>query len=331
MKKISLFMAVLFCLLAFAACGEGETQESTASDFVSSEASVEASSVPEVSSLPEESSEPDEDKILTAEEMSELEEINSVAKNEQFCTSSAVVYNIEFVSDGVKMNAQLALPINYEKNDYPTVIYLPDISYDESFLVQNFANKKLNVIRMFSRGAKGNEGMKDVCGKDFVDTELLLEICKSTDFLSRGGIFVAGSSEGSIHALKLAAEHSEDLLGCAVINVISDIESVCEIKENSKKFFEYFLGGSFEEVPEEYKSRSAVYYADKIKVPVLIFAYKDSEQTPRQQAEVLKESIDNAGGQSEIYDIDVVYSDFNGTAFLKLVPWVKSLSRERDK
>jgi len=333
MKKLSLFMLAVIFIFALFACEDASTDESQASvesQVQESEASSKESADSQAESDVESSAESDPDAILTAEEMIEIEEITAVTKNEQYSRSDAYVYNIEFVSDGLKLNAQLALPANYEANNYPTVIYLPDIGYDEGFLIENFAYKKVNVIRLFSRGAKGNEGMKDVCGEDFSDTELILKFCRESDFLSRGGIAVAGSSEGSIHALKLAAKHSSELIGCVVSQTLCDIEKACEEREQSKQFFEYFLGGSFDEVPEEYKKRSAIYYADEIKVPVLIICYKDTEERPtKYQAEALKSALDAAGGNGEIYNIDVSYSDFNGTAFMKFIPWIKALAEAK--
>lgn len=326
MRSLSFFMAALLCLFAFAACDD-KPQESSEPEINSSEVLLEDSSKLEGLGDEDGSSEPDESKIRIAEEMIELDNIISIVKNEKYSTRDALVYNVQFVSDGLKLNAQIALPANYSKRSYPTVIYLPEVTYDESFLVDNFAKRGMNVIRFSSRGVHGNEGQKDLCGKDYIDAETALSICKAVDFLSRGGIAVIGAAEGSARALKLAAEHPEEIVGCAVINVLSDLESLCELRgDGISEYFEKVIGGTADELPDEYRKRSAVYFAEKIKVPVLIFAYQDTPEIPRQQAEILQEAINKSGGECEIYDIDVVYSDFNGKAFFKLIPWVIGLA-----
>ena len=332
MKKLSLFMAIILFLAAFSACVVEETQESVETEGIfSSEAMLEESSDQvEESSESYKPNEPDENKILTVEEMTELDAIISIEKNEKYSNRDAVVYDLKYVSDGLKLNAQIALPANYAERSYPTVIYFPEVTYDHSFLVSNFAKRGLNVIRVSSRGVHGNEGTKDLCGKDFADAETVLSICKATDFLSRGRIAVIGAGEGSARALKLAAEYPDDVIGCSVINVLSDLESICELRgEGLTEYFERVIGGTIEELPDEYKKRSAVHFADKIETPVLIFAYKDTPELPRQQAEILKDAIDKSGGECTIYDIDEVYSDFNGKAFFKLIPWVIGLAEER--
>ena len=176
MKKLSLLMAIILFLAAFSACVVEETQESVEAEGIfSSEAILEESSDQvEESSESYDLSEPDENKILTVEEMTELDAIISIEKNEKYSNRDAVVYDLKYVSDGLKLNAQIALPANYAERSYPTVIYFPEVTYDHGFLVSNFAKRGLNVIRVSSRGVHGNEGTKDLCGKDFADAEAML-------------------------------------------------------------------------------------------------------------------------------------------------------------
>ena len=51
------------------------------------------------------------------------------------------------------------------------------------------------------------------------------------------------------------------------------------------------IGGSPEEMPEEYEKRSAVYWADEINIPVLIIHSKGDEKVSFEQAQKMYELL----------------------------------------
>jgi len=213
----------------------------------------------------------------SVEDMTEIEGVLSVSKLTEFCTSNELAYKVEFEVDGLKRYVEIAMPKDYQEKDYPCVLYFPDVGYDVDFLVGQFAKKDVIVVRLFSRGSKGNEGMKDFCGKDFADAEALLAICKACPFLKDGGIFSAGSVTGSTFALKLAAEYPVDIVGCAVVDAICDCETLVEARgESIKSMYLAALGCTEEELPGEFAKRSPKNFYQTIKAPVLMFSYSES-------------------------------------------------------
>ncbi len=270
----------------------------------------------------------EEEKIRLIEDMTEIDGVLSVTKLDEFCTSAESAYKVDFEIDGLKRYAEIALPNDYTEKTYPAVLYFPDVGHDVHYLIDNFAKKDVIVIRMFSRGSKENEGTKDFCGEDFADAEKLIDLCQSCGFLTNGDIFTAGSVTGSTFALKLAAEYPDVIAGCAVVDAICDYEAFTEERgEQTKKLFISVIGCSEEELPEELAKRSPKNFYKNIKAPVILFCYEESPIVSKTQSEMLIGLLDNNGNETELHYLNPVFSDFNGTAFMKLIPWIKNISK----
>lgn len=269
--------------------------------------------------------------ISTVEEMTELDGVSSVTKNEEYSTNGCLVYDISFNLDGVLIDAQMALPDDYSTKNYATVLYFPDVRLIYQYLTEVYASNGFIIIRFGTRSGADETQRRDFCGKDYEDVKSFFEICKQCNFLTRGGVSVIGSAEGSVRALKLARDYPDDIMGCAVIDVISDIESFIEFRgEGIKQLFEYQIGYSIEEKPEEYRERSAVYFADEISVPVLIFAYNNSPIVPMSQATMLKDALLDGGGSCQLNIIDTLSADFmTQDSIYALISWIQELNASR--
>ena len=265
--------------------------------------------------------------VKVIEDMTLIDGVVSVTKLDKYCTQSESAYQVDFEIDGLKRYAEIALPNDYCENTYPTVLYFPDVGYGVEYLVDNFAKNDIIVIRMFSRGSKGNEGAKDFCGEDFIDAEKLLDMCNNCAFFSGGGVFTAGAVTGATYALKLAAEYPDVIRGCAVVDPICDNELFTEERgESIRNLYLTAIGCREDELSEEFEKRSPKSFYKNIKSPVLLFCYKESPFVSNNHSESLKKLLDSNGNDTEIKYLSPISTDFNGTAFNKMIPWIKSLS-----
>ncbi|MBQ1232032.1 MAG: hypothetical protein IIX86_00725 [Clostridia bacterium] len=271
-----------------------------------------------------------ESTLRTVEDMTQIEGVTAVTKLDQYCTNTELAYRVDFEVDGLKRYFEIALPADYAQKDYPCVLYFPDIGYEVDYLVNNFAKKDVIVMRLFNRGSKGNEGEKDFCGKDFKDAEAMLYICTACPFLSDHCIITAGAVTGATFALKLAATYPEIIKGCAVVDVICDMQALVDFRgEQIKEMYLYYVGCTEEQLPDELAKRSPKYFYETIKAPVLLFCYTDTPVVPNEQSEELKTLLDGNGCDTELEYLSPVNSDFNGTAFMKLIPWIKNIADNR--
>ena len=317
MRKLCILLALMLFVLPFAGCGDNSATTGSSYDVTTTENPKD-----DISPEPEK-------KISTVEEMAELEGVERVVKNEEYSVKGSLVYDITFNFDGVIIEAQMALPEDYGTKNCATVLYFPDVKLLYQYLTEVYAENGIIIIRFGYRTNSDAKQKRDYCGEDYNDVKSFFEICKKCDFLTRGGITAIGSSEGALRALKLAVDYPDDIMGCAVIDVTGDIESLIEFRgEGIKELFEYFIGGSVSEKPEEYKKRSPVYFADKISVPVLIFAYNNSPLIPLEQATMLKDAILDGGGSCEFNVIYSLSSDFmTEDSFVRILEWVAELQK----
>ena len=306
MKKICFLLAVILLALSFASCSGNDVTTTNNPNN-------------DVTTAPEK-------KILSVEEMIELKSVKSVIKNEEYSGNGCLIYDLVFDFDGVIIDAQMAIPEDYATKNYATLLYFPDVMLKYQYL-SYYASSGYIIIRFGYRSDADETQRRDVCGEDYNDVKSFFEICRECDFLSRGGLAVMGSAEGSVRALMLAKDYPDDIMGCAVIDVISDIESFIEFRgEGIKQLYEYRIGYSIEEKPEEYQKRSPVYFADEIGVPVLIFAYNNHPLIPVEQATMLKSAILDGGGSCELKVLYELSSDFmTESSVLVMLPWITEL------
>lgn len=310
MRKICLILAFVFIVIAAVGCGADETTTTLLDDTTTTTGKGGASQI---------------SRVYSVEDMAKLEGVQSVTKNEAESINNCLVYDIVLNLDGVILPVQMALPGSYSNENCPTVLYFPDVMLNYGYLRNGYASVGAIVLRVGYRSDDSDTQRRDFCGEDYKDVKALFEICKKCDFLTRGGMFTIGAAEGSVRALMLASDYPTDILGCAVVDTISDVKSFADARgEGVRQLIEYRIGATYEEKPEEYKRRSAVHFANRINVPVLILAYTEGV-VPIEQAAMLRDSINNAGGSCEYKEINVLSGDFSQYALDKLYPWMVEL------
>jgi len=314
MKKIlALFMALLLCMLACACDG--------ASGTLSAQTSV------TTCATNGESSDQGEKKIENIKSLELLDEVVS-AKRVNVTVGGTENFKLTFISEGLKICAEISVPEDYEEKNYPLLLYFPGMNTEHRLLASEFAANGISVVRLHARGSGGSEGEKDLGGTDYKDAVKLIEICQKADFWRESKIFLAGGSEGSVTAFRTAAECEETVAGAAAADVISDLTSFAEYRGEAIKQNINGLIGETNDLAGEYAKRSAITFAEKIKCPLLLFSYTENPLFPEEQASKLHSAVSAAGGKSEHRRIDTLGSDFRGGALQSLVMWIKTQNGE---
>jgi dipeptidyl aminopeptidase/acylaminoacyl peptidase len=117
---------------------------------------------------------------------------------------------------------------------------------------------------------------------------------------------VIGSSRGGVMTYPAARKDSR-IKRIIALSALCDLFEAYEVRDDMMKtVLKETIGFTPEEKPEEYKKRSAVYWADEIKIPVLMFHAKQDKQVPYSQAENLYEKLkDNTDCTLITYDDDL--------------------------
>lgn len=237
---------------------------------------------------------------------------------------NVVAYRVGYNTGVYNMVADFILPSDYRSNVYPVVFYFPEVGCNTETLAKTYASEKIIIVRIHARGYGVSPGNPDLGGKEVTDAKILLEICRSVDFLKDSKFFAAGSSMGSVTALCLAGSEENLIDGCAVVDVVSDIKSYVDYRgESVEQLMSALIGKTYEESPEEYEKRSAINFCDKIKCPVLIITYPPTaELFPTEQAEGLHKLLEENGIDSTYKEIDERASDFMGQGLNTLIRWI---------
>lgn len=321
MKKY-ITLICLFLLLSLVACGnQGSNAETTTDDTTQLEQPT----------VNEETTELTEQKnpIDSMEKLSDVEGVISVTK-QSFSRkiNGAVAYKVLYETSYGKLSVDVVLPEDYamENKNYTVLIYFPQIGIDIESLASNYALNDIIVIRPYARGFGESEGVRDLGGaKDLADSQRLLEIFDSARFIENSKIFVAGSSEGSISALRLFAEDAEKRIsGCAVVDVITDLPEFGAFRgEGVQNLLTYLIGKTYDEAPEEYDLRSAVKFSEKlIDRPVLLLHFMQSPIMSVEQTDSLYDLIKDANRDCSYYKIDALSGDFGGESLQRLLSWI---------
>lgn len=246
-------------------------------------------------------------------------------------------YQINFFSDGLSMNAKLVLPKTVT-NDLPIVFYFPESGHGVDDLPAKFAAQGLAVVMLDIRGYSNNQGKQDLGGKDFADVLTLYDVIRSSEAFCRAKAIVMGASYGSIRAFRLAAEKGDEISACFVDNAITDVSPSAEIddishrdqfgtviigstNEGIRRHYEFFIGLTYEEAPQEYAMRSAVTFVDRLVSPVYLVINTDSYY--QKQNRVFATAMTEAGRECHVLAYDDVALNFTIDVMRDLIPHMR--------
>lgn len=326
-KYIALICLIcLICVLLLTACTNQNTDVESPTEDIATMENTEQSEKNTESS--ENLAEKEKNPINTMEKLTEVQDVISVTK--QYFSrdiKGAVAYKVLYQSQNGKLAADVVLPEDYAKTgkNYTVLIYFPEIGFGIDELATNYALNKIILIRPYARGNAESEGVKDFGGeKDLADSQKLLKIFDSASFIENSRIFVAGSSEGSINALRLFSEDVEKRIsGCAVVDVISNLKAFGEYRgEGISNLMSNFIGKTYEESPEEYELRSAVNFSEKLDRPILMIHFSQNHLFPVEQTDALYDLLKDSNKDCTYNKIDAFSGDFQGESLQRLLSFI---------
>ncbi len=315
MKKLALLLALLLMTAAVVGCGPS-----------SSDNTAEESTAPLTDTEQPTETEEAEKHLTLRAELADLEGVTAVSRITAKVGEKAFpAFAMTFTSGDLSMTAEIVLPADWQQTNCPIVLYFPEINYAPADLAHNFAVHGVGVVKLAGRGTDPNEGVKDLGGEDLADCLALLDIIKRSDFLKDRTRYLMGASEGSIRALRLAAECPEDFAACFVANAITDLPAWLTHRPDLIPYTEAAIGKTSEEAPEEYAKRSAVTFAEKLRLPVTVVVYEGLPDAAGyiEMAEALIDRLSAAGnGYTVLHRLEGVGSDFTQEALALLYPYL---------
>lgn len=195
-----------------------------------------------------------------------------------------VSQNIDLLSEGLRLRVFLSYPEG--KGPFPAVLVNHggggmDELYEKMCL--HLAGKGYIAAAMTFRGYPNSEGSQEYGKGEIVDLLNLVNFLKSASSpAASGGIGMFGYSRGGLNAL-LACQRSHNFR--AVVVWSAPVEMERHARRNP--FIQDIIGGSTEEIPEEYYIRTATNFGDKFSCPLLIIHGEEDPVVPVEHAYLL--------------------------------------------
>ena len=215
----------------------------------------------------------------------EIIEIKKVDNGKQL-DSICETYRFIFMSDGYKIKGFISIPLSCIETRTPCQCMIfcrggnseLDALKKEETAVRCAVSNRI-VIGCEHRGGNGTEGTDQYGGDDLNDVIRLIDFCDTMfEFADISDLCVEGESRGGLMTY-MTARRDKRVKKIIVCSGISDLVAAFHEREDKmKEVLVRCIGGTPEEMPEEYEKRSAVYWADETKIPILIIHSKGDKQ-----------------------------------------------------
>ena len=234
---------------------------------------------------------------FTSYESPEISGIEKISEENAF-SDKCQTFRFSYLSDSYNIGAYISIPLSCIEKQEPCrcILYnrggndhmgLLGIHDTEKFCA---ATGRIVIASQY-RGAGGAQGEDQFGGDDLRDVAKLIDLCEKTfRFADMTDFCIAGLSRGGMMSYMTAKQDSR-IKKMVVISAVSDLISSYYDNTDMETMLHAAIGCSPEEAMDEYKKRSAVYWSEKIRIPVLIIHSRYDSLISFEQAEVMYEKL----------------------------------------
>ncbi len=211
--------------------------------------------------------------------------------------------------DGLKIEGYVTFPLGSDRTSLPTVVLVhggpwarDSWGYNEE--VQLLVNRGYAVLQVNFRGSTGygksfrNAGDKEWGGLMHQDILDAVSYAVDQGWTDKDRVGIFGESYGGYEAL-IGAAFSSDVFKCSVdafgpSSLLTFVDSIPAMWSVEYQDLIHALGDPDTE-QEFMKSRSPLYYADQVKIPMLIAQGGNDVRVPQQESDQMVEALKKAG------------------------------------
>lgn len=255
-------------------------------------------------------------------------------------SSNLELKKIKYVSDGLKIFGFIYKPKITEGKKFPVIIWnrggvgedtkISNENFQDIYEMYRLANAGFVVLASQYRGVDGGEGADEVGGGDTRDVMNLLPLAKSLGYADTENMFIWGFSRGAMMAMQ-AVRDGFPVKAAVVVGLPTDWNQMLTIHptliQDAKRLWQDFDNRREEHI----KNRSAIYWADKIDIPLLILNGANDPATPPTMALGFTEKLQEQG---KLYQLIIYAKDSHDIALnredrlLKTIDWFQNLRRK---
>lgn len=299
MKKYRILLAMLAVIVFGTGCGEKDKQVSDkqAGKQVDKEVDKEEVTAEEY----------DFEAYKSLEDIFSIEPVQLEEQGAQYVVS----YRFTYQSDDAQVVGYIGIPKECieQKKPYPVIVYNRGGNQDYGALQEQeiaYMSYQFNSVVIGSqyRGTSGGTGKDQYGGKDVEDVVKLLDLCEQFSFVDMDNLCMMGASRGGMMSY-MVARQDDRVKRLVIISGLTDLFQSFEERSDMQELLTELIGKTPGEATEEYEKRSAICWADEIKVPVLMFHSRNDEKVSFSQAEAMYQALKEAGTECSF----VVYED----------------------
>lgn len=230
-------------------------------------------------------------------ESSELFDIVRVDLGDSYAGLCAS-YQFTYLSDGLKIKGYISFPQSAisSQEKYKCLLYNRGGNRDYGALEEDetaklcIASDRIVIASQY-RGGGGSEGEDQFGGDDMHDVIRLIDFCeKDFAFADMEDFCVAGASRGGMMTY-LAAKQDSRVKRIVAVAAVSDLFQSYEEREDMRDVLQETIGYTPEKAPEEYEKRSAIFWPEEIRIPVLLIHSTGDKKVSYQQTQALYEKL----------------------------------------
>lgn len=221
-----------------------------------------------------------------------------------------ISYHFFYESDGFKIEAYLSAPIDLLEGEESSkcLIYNHGGNRDYGALEgmeTTFYAYQYQTVCLASnyRGCGESEGFDSFGGEDVDDIIHLIDLCEKISYINPQQINMLGVSRGGMMTYEVLRD-DERIRRAVVVAGIADSFMEYDERDDMKEVYKELVGGTPQEMPEEYEKRSANYWAEQINTPLLIFHTTGDNRVSIEQSKQLAEKLGAAGKEYQFVSIE---------------------------
>ncbi|HSR70308.1 MAG TPA: prolyl oligopeptidase family serine peptidase [Acidobacteriota bacterium] len=249
------------------------------------------------------------------EEAAEAGDIELYAEREEYrravADSDYEFFKISYQSDGLAVRCYLYRPAKPAPR--PTVVFnrgsylRGDIAPELITLFHRFAQEGFTVLAPLYRGSDGGQGRDEMGGDDLNDLLNVVPLAKSLESVDSDQLFLYGESRGGMMVLQ-ALREGFPARAAAVYGAFSDLGALFQAEPERYMAMARQVFPDFPQRMEDIiERRSAVKWADRISVPLMILHGGEDQSIPPLHALKLAEKLEEYGKTYEL----LIYANDN--------------------
>lgn len=210
--------------------------------------------------------------------------------------SKCATYKFTYLSDYYEIKGYISIPNSVSKAEPGKCILFNRGGNSSIGVLEDGDTAKICVesnrivIASQYRGAGGSGGKDQYGGDDLHDVIKLIDFCEQFDFADMTDFCAVGVSRGGVMTY-MSARQDGRIKRIVAVSAVSDLFSSYRERQDMRDVLVEYIGCRPDDNPYEYERRSAVYWTDDIKVPVLLIHSRQDKQVSFQQSEKMYEKL----------------------------------------